>query len=82
MGVFEFILLLVVLAMVYSLIAQSLKKRRGEEGPSDRAYPDEEQMVRELYRGLERMERRLEALETLLADREQERRASTAEKRL
>ena len=81
MDVLGFIICLVVLAMVYSLIAQFLKNRRGE-GPSDRAYPDEEQMVRELYRGLERMERRLEALETLLADRERERPASTAEKRL
>ena len=45
-----------------------IRMRQSSSGKSSQGSQDEVLMVQELYRGLEKMEQRIEALETILMD--------------
>ncbi len=45
-----------------------IKTRRSNSGKTRNSSKDEAMMVQEIYRGLEKMEQRIEALETILMD--------------
>lgn len=71
MSAFEFVITLVALAMVYKLILVALQRRHG--GSVKSSAQDEFEIVRDIQAGLARMDQRIEALETLLADQLTER---------
>lgn len=73
MGAFEFMLALVAMAMVYKLIVVALQRRGG---PAKASPEDEFELLREIQAGLARMDRRVEALETLLDERQAERKTT------
>lgn len=69
MGLFWFMVVaLIAIAIVLVLLLRTLRDRR--QGPESEAAMDETRMIQELYRGMSRMEQRVEALETLLLERE------------
>ena len=45
-----------------------IKTRQSSSGKTKNSSRDEAMMVQEIYRGLEKMEQRIEALETILMD--------------
>lgn len=65
-----FVALMVPIALViaagYAIVAKVLKTG----GDVDRASGQESQMIQEIYHGLQRMEQRVETLETILLERE------------
>jgi phage shock protein B len=68
-GVFWFMILpLIAIAVVLVLLLRLLRDRR--PGADADAATDEARMIQELYRGMNRMEQRVEALETLLLERD------------
>lgn len=65
MNVFEFIIIVVAIGCVFSLAMRKLAIRGGERS---RYTQEETELVQEIYRGMARLEKRVEALETLLMD--------------
>jgi len=66
--------LILALAVIGSTILMGLKIiRGGAASKGQRMETDETKMVQEIYQGLSDMEDRVEALETILLDREKER---------
>lgn len=62
--------MLLVLAGIATMgVALAVKAVRGWRRSAGR--PDDARLVQEVYQGLERLEQRVEALETILADRRQ-----------
>ena len=58
------------LAIVGGTILMSIRLRHGGLSKKDRQQQaDEADMIQEIYNGLSRMEKRIDALETLLMDR-------------
>lgn len=85
----EFVLMLAVifggsvlaLAIVGSTILMGLKILRGGlSRKGQRAQSEEAKMIQEIYRGLGRMEKRVEALETIILSAVSERTEKTHEK--
>ena len=63
MSAYMFILLIILLALAYSLLSKAIQQR-------DASFRDEEtRMIQEIHHNLLRMEERVEALETILLDR-------------
>lgn len=74
MSAFEFMIALVAMAMAYKLIMVALQRRSG----AAKASPEDEfELLREIQAGLARMDRRVEALETLLDERHAERKTTS-----
>ena len=70
LGLPEIVILLVVALVVVAFAALILRVIfRGSNGSYKEAPPDETRMMQEIYRSLSRMEKRVEALETILLDR-------------
>ena len=62
------------LAIIGSTILMGLKIIKGETNPKSRkTQTDEAKTIQEIYQGMTRMEKRVEALETILMEREKER---------
>jgi len=60
------------LAVIGGTILMGIKLRHGGVSHKDRKYQAEEAgMIQEIYQGLSRMEKRVEALETILMDRKE-----------
>jgi phage shock protein B len=79
---YSFTLSLIALYLVYRLIRGVMHSGSDENARS--AAPSEvseTELLHELHRGLARMEKRIESLETLLADRDAADRATAGEKR-
>ena len=58
---------ILVLAVVGGTILMGIKIRKGGLSPRDqRAQSEETRMIQEIYQGLERMEERIDALETII----------------
>lgn len=76
MSAFEFMIALVAMAMAYKLILMALQRRGGAAKPSPE---DEFELLREIQAGLARMDRRVEALETLLDERQAERKTTASQ---
>lgn len=57
-------------AIVGGIFLAALRILRGGPARGGQMAEEESQLVQELYQGLQRMERRIETLETLLLDRE------------
>ena len=69
-GVLIFVAL--ILGVLGAIIVAILKILRSPKGrATDAGDPEETRLIQELYQGLERMEQRIEALETILLEREQ-----------
>ena len=63
-----------ILAVIGSTILMGLKIIKGGATPKgQKTQRDEARIIQEIYQGLARMEERVEALETLIIDREKER---------
>ena len=60
--------ILLALAIIPGAIILAIKFFRGGQSAGDQA--EEAKMIQEIYTGLSRMEERVEALETILLDRE------------
>lgn len=60
--------LVVVIGVILIAVINAL--RRGRTAEDRRLDEEETRMMQEIYQGLEKMEKRVEALETLLLDRE------------
>jgi phage shock protein B len=59
------------LAVIGGTIIMAIKAIRGRRsGEASHLNPKETRMIQEIYNGLARMEERVEALETILLDRE------------
>ena len=57
------------LAVIGGTILMAIRLRHGAISPGDRKYQaDEAKMVQDIYHGLSRMEKRVDALETILMD--------------
>ena len=64
------------LAIIGSTILMAIKFfKGGVSGKSRQDQADEAKMIQEIYKGLSRMEERVEALETIILDRERKDRA-------
>ena len=61
------------LAIIPGAILLAIKFLRGGKSAGDQAQ--EAKMIQEIYKGLSRMEERIEALETILLDQEKRKRA-------
>jgi phage shock protein B len=62
---------IIALAIVGSTILMAIKIIKGGVSPKERGRQAEEaRMIQEIYRGLSRMEERVEALETIILERE------------
>lgn len=60
------------LAIICATILFALKMRHGGLTQKDRQYDTEEaRMIQEIFLGLERMEKRVESLETILLERQE-----------
>ena len=71
--------LVLALAVIGSTILMGLKVIRGGAiSKGQKIEIDETKMVQEIYQGLSDMEERLEALETILLDREKDRKGKQA----
>ena len=71
--------LVLALAVIGSTILMGLKVIRGGAiSKGQKVEIDETKMVQEIYQGLSDMEERLEALETILLDREKDRKGKQA----
>ena len=65
-----------ILAIIGSTILMAIKFFKvGVSGKSRQDQADEAKMIQEIYKGLSRMEERVEALETIILDRERKDRA-------
>ena len=65
--------IILALAIIGSTILMGLKIIKGEATPKGRKeQADEAKIIQEIYKGLSRMEERVEALETILLEREKE----------
>lgn len=65
---------ILILAIIGSTILMGLKIVKGGLTSKNRkTQTDEARMMQEIYQGLARMEERVEALETIIMDRERER---------
>ena len=71
-GIFGFYLIALV-AIIGGLVLLGLRILRGG---ARNQQPDETAMIQELYAGLARMEERIDALETILLDRERQKERS------
>jgi phage shock protein B len=72
-GVIMFVLLILVVIMLVPIAAIVLLLRLVFRGTSDgyrRSNPEEARIMQEIHRGLTRMEERIDALETIVLDRE------------
>ena len=59
-----------VMAIIGSTILMAIKILKGEGSPKgQKATNDEAKMIQEIYKGLARMEERVDALETIILDR-------------
>lgn len=65
MGVFEFILGMTGVIVVFIYLMARMEARRSGAAIDQ----DETELIQELHQGLQRMERRIETLETLLSER-------------
>jgi len=66
--------IILALAVIGSTILMGLKIIRGGASPGgQRTQTDEAKIIQEIYQGMGRMEQRVEALETILLEREKER---------
>jgi phage shock protein B len=63
------------LAIIPATILLAIKLFRGGQSAGDQA--EEAKMIQEIYKGLSRMEERVEALETILLDHEKQNRKET-----
>jgi len=77
-GVFITVIILggivLALAVIGSTILMGLKIIKGGASPSgQKTQTDEAKIIQEIFQGLGRMEERVEALETILLEREKER---------
>lgn len=77
-GVVGVIIVFIVIALPLIIIAGTtllgIKIIKGGSSPKDpRARADETRIIQEIYQGLTRMEERVEALETILIEREKHR---------
>ena len=68
--------ILLALAIIPGAILLAIKFFRGGQSAGDQA--EETKMIQEIYQGLSDMEERLEALETILLDREKDRKGKQA----
>ena len=65
------VLAIPLVAVMGGILIAILKILRRDRGSNGRRLDEEEaRMMQEIYQGLEKMEKRVEALETLLLDRE------------
>ncbi len=65
--------IIIALAIIPVSIMLAIKFFKGGLSPTDQKKQAEEaKMIQEIYQGLSRMEERVEALETILLDREKE----------
>jgi phage shock protein B len=65
---------ILILAVIGSTILMGLKIiKNGVRSKDKKSQNDETKHIQEIYQGLARMEERVEALETLILDRERER---------
>ncbi|MCB2226828.1 MAG: envelope stress response membrane protein PspB [Desulfarculaceae bacterium] len=68
-AIFAFVLLVLgILGGVFVAIVRLIKGPKGKE--TARADQDEARLIQELHQGLTRMESRIDALETILAERQ------------
>ncbi len=59
--------LILCLAIIGSTILMAIKIKKGGLSPRDqRSQAEETRMIQEIYQGLDRMEQRIEALETIV----------------
>lgn len=58
------------LVIIFGFILLAIKLVRGPKKSSGQEHVDETQMIQDIYQGLEKMEERVESLETLLLERE------------
>lgn len=65
--VFLLLVVLPVLALVGGFVIAAMKTLRGSVAPEQ---ADDTRLIQEIYQGLQRMEQRVEALETLLLEKE------------
>jgi len=66
--------IVLVTAIIGSTILMGLKIIKGGASPGgQKAQTDEAKIIQEIYQGIGRMEERVEALETILLEREKER---------
>ncbi len=62
---------ILVLAIIGSTVLMGIKLLKGGTSRSDqKTQSDEARVIQEIYQGLSRMEKRIEALETLILDHE------------
>lgn len=82
MDEYTFVLSLITICLVYRLIVVlGLKRRNRDDSPVSAEPPaSEAELLRDLHHGLTRMEKRIEALETLLAERDEAERATANQK--
>lgn len=81
MNGFDFLIAALALILIYSVIITALRYRGRRSGePRTVAPEDEAQLLVEIRQGLARMEKRVEALETLLADQQRAHETSTSKK--
>jgi phage shock protein B len=63
-------ILALLLTIIGVLFIVGIKVLRSGRGKKDKFHPDEGKIFQEIHHGLQRMEERVEALETLMLDRE------------
>ena len=66
-------LMIPIIAILGVVFLVALKILKGGPGSATGYGADEAQLMQDVYRGLQEMERRIEALETILLDRERAR---------
>jgi len=86
-GFLAIIIVFIVIALPLIIIAGTilfgLKIIKGGSSPKDRkAQVDETRIIQEIYQGLSRMEERVEALETILIEREKGRKEKKNEEQI
>jgi phage shock protein B len=68
--------IILALAIIGSTVLMAIKILKGElSGKGQKLQAEEARMIQEIYQGLSRMQERVEALETIILDRERKDRA-------
>ena len=72
LAITEMLIICILMAIFGSIFVAALKVLKGQPGGArGEQQADETRMIQDIYHGLLKMEERVEALETLLLDREQ-----------
>jgi phage shock protein B len=71
LGIIELLIIGILVAIFGSIFLAALKILNGQSGGAKGdQQADETRLIQDIYHGLQKMEERIEALETLLLDRE------------